>query len=98
MKGEAQLRRRNGSGRGWRREHFHHAVFIEVERRHFAIVFANREAIEPQLVVARMGEPATSFLLGVLGDRSGDGGGPGVIPPRDLLGYFHPRAGNEFVA
>ena len=55
---------------------FNSAVIVQDERGDFAVGFAEGEAVEPELVVLAVGEPATGGFLFELDNGAGDIGGP----------------------
>jgi hypothetical protein len=76
-------------------EVFDEGILVEVEVNEFAIVFAEDEAIEPELVVLGVGVPGAGFGLLVADDGPFDDGGEAGVGggPGHLLGDTDARAG-----
>src|SRR5260221_3165766 len=71
------------------------AVIIQIQRQQLPVGLAEGEAVEPELVVFGMGEPAPGLLLLEGDDDAADFVGPGAISVGDLLGGQHADAGLE---
>ena len=62
-----------------------------------AVFFANRQSVEPELIIARMSKPRTGLLLIKLNDLTGGARRPDFIALRYLLGHNDPLARLEGV-